>query len=206
METDAALSKSFVLLIISLKCRGLNFPYLIPSCSLNSVYNVGKHRGRLPLSLCLFTPSDGLRLAHICPSVCLGPSRAPRPLTILQRASCQLASALNPPPPFAPSACCQNCPHQSGTAAPWTPVPIRLSSGALYPFALLFCGSLFGLTFPGNLLAPHPSATLLLVRPCSSSFRVIFVFIRAHVGSAFISNHTLLRLRPVFMWVFNIIK
>lgn len=81
------------------------------------------------------------------------------------------ASWLQPliqPSSFAPSACCQNCPHQSGTLAPWTPVPIRLSSGTLYPFALVSYRSLFGLTFSVNLLARHPSATVLLVHRCSS--------------------------------------
>lgn len=117
-------------------------------------------------SLLLFFPSLSVLLLMSFLSPCL--SRTPvwptsvrlvfRPLTILQWAPCQLASALNS---FAPSACCQNSPHQSGTLALWKPVPIRLSSGTLYPFAFVFYHSSFGLTFSVNLLACRPSVTCL---------------------------------------------
>lgn len=105
------------------------------------------------------------------------------------------ASWLQPliqPSSFAPSACCQNSPHQSGTPALWKPVPIRLSSGTLYPF--VFYHSSFGLTFSLNLLACRPSVTC---RPfylhLYSSSSSLFLFILSDFGAESTSNDTHLR-------------
>lgn len=136
-------------------------------------------------------PQPGTGLAHICPSVCQVPSWVSRPLTILQRASCQLAPALNSTLLVAPSACCQNCPHQSGTLAPRTPVPIRLSSGTFYPSALVFyCSSFGGDLFCESFSLPsfcyYFTCVSLFI---SSSLHALFAFIQSHIVGVFMSNH-----------------
>lgn len=132
------------------------FSYIAQNCS--SLLLFFSHTCLFSLSCHFFLPASAGHQSGPHLSVwCLGPSPffSGPPASWLQ--------PLIRPSSFAPSACCQNSPHQSGTLALWKPVPICLSSGTLYPFAFVFYRSSFGLTFSVNLLACRPSATCL---PC----------------------------------------
>lgn len=212
METDAALSKSFVLLTISLKCRGLNFPYCILSYLIlwtTSDITLGSTaEGVFPLCLFAFSPprNHSFLPASAWPtSVRLVPSRVSRPLTILQWASCQLASALN-----STLLLCSFCLLSKPPTSVWNagsldarPDPSLLRNPLPFCFAVLSLFvwvDLFRESFsPSSFCYRFTCAPLFI----SSSFCALFVFIQSHVGSAFISNHTHLCLCHVFMWVFN---
>lgn len=177
--------------------------YLILSCSLHSFqYKVGKHsRGVFPRRLFASSPprNHSFRLAHICPAVCLVPSWRLGPSPFFSGPPASWLQPLIPPSSFAPSACCQNCPHQSGTPAPWTPVPIRLSSGTLYPFAFLSLFVLVDLFGDSSSFCRRFTCAWVFV----SSLHVLCVFVQSHVGSVSIANHTHSCSRPVFIWVFK---
>lgn len=205
MEADAALSKSFVPLTISLKCRGLNLPYFIFSYLVlwtTSNIMLGSTGERVfPLCLFAFSPSHnhsflpasaGLSLAHICPSVCLVPSWVSRPLTILQWASCQLASALN-----STLLLCSFCLLSKLPTSVWKtgsldacPNPSLLRNPLTFCFgflSLFVWVDLFRESFSSSSFCYRFTCASLFI---SSSFRVSFVFIQSHVGSVVISNHT----------------
>lgn len=195
METDAALRKSFGLLTISLKCRCLHFPYFILSyLVLWTTSNITlRSTAERAFPLCLFAfsaprnhsflpASAGLSLAHICPSVCLVPSWVSRPLTILQWASCQLASALN-----STLLLCSFCLLSKLPPSVWNtgsldacPDPSLLRNPLPFCFGLLSLFvwvDLFRESFSSSSFCYRFTCALLFI---SSSFRMLFVFIQSH--------------------------
>ena len=126
MATDAAQHKAFVPLTFSFTCRVeqtklhstilLNFPI--------SSHRISSHVLTAAVCCCFFSPSLSVlqpmlfyfslpqpdtSLAHICLSG-VSPFFSGPPASWLQ--------PLFRPSSFAPSACCQNSPHQSGLLAP----------------------------------------------------------------------------------------